>query len=276
MKRDDMQPGPWTRWAVDKSENEASAPAALGLPGLQLYTVRSMMAADPCATLTEIALIGYKEVEFHDYFGLSAPEIVDLLDTNGLTAPAAHVSHDTFESSIGTVIEHAKAIGHRYLVYSGIPDGRRQNLDDYGRLADLFNGWGATCKTSGLQFVFHNHEFEFADIGGRVPYDLLLESSDPDLVAMELDLFWIRKAGRDPLPYFEKYPGRFKLCHVKDMDAGGEMTEVGSGTINFASDFDYADLAGFKHFFVEHDNPADALASITESFEGMKTLLHGC
>ena len=258
---------------MDKSENEASKPTVLGLPGLQLYTVRSLMETDAAGTLAEVALIGYKEVEFHSYFGLSAPEIASLLSTNGLTAPGTHASPNTFESSIGRAIEDAKTIGHRYLILAWIPEERRQSLDGYRRFADLFNEWGATCETAGLQFAYHNHDFEFADIEGQVPYDLLLERSDPDLVAMELDLFWIRKAGRDPLPYFEQYQGRFKLCHVRDMDIEGEMTEVGSGIIDFASDFGHANQAGLEHFFVEHDNPADPVASITKSFRGIEALL---
>ena len=243
-------------------QNEPSKPTALGLPGLQLYTVRFMMEADVAGTLEEVARIGYKEMEFHDYFGRSAAEIATLLNDNGLTSPATHVSPDVFASSIGKAIDEAKTVGQRYLICAWIPEEQRQTLDDYRRFADSFNKWGAACKESGIQFAYHNHDFEFASLEGQVPYDLLLDRCDPELVKMELDLFWIRKGGYEPLPYFKKYPGRFKLCHVKDMDTNREMTEVGSGIIDFASDFRHADLAGLKHFFVEHDNPADPIASI--------------
>ncbi|MFV1979998.1 MAG: sugar phosphate isomerase/epimerase family protein, partial [Rhodothermia bacterium] len=127
---------------------------------------------------------------------------------------------------------------------------------------------------AGIRFAYHNHDFEFADLEGQVPYDLLLERTEPDFVAMEIDLYWIRAVGHEPLPYFEQYPGRFKLCHVKDMDLAGAMTEVGSGIIDFASDFGQASLAGLEHFFVEHDDPTDPLASIATSFEGLKALLN--
>ncbi len=257
----------------NETETEASIPTALGLPGLQLYTVRFLMEADVAGTLERVAQIGYKEVEFHNYFGLSAPEIVTLLNDTGLTGPAMHVSPDVFASSIGKAIDDARTIDHQYLICAWIPEEQRQTLDDYRRFADSFNEWGATCKERGIQFAYHNHDFEFASVEGELPYDLLLDRCDPDLVKMELDLFWIRKAGLEPAPYFEQYPGRFELCHVKDMDANGEMTEVGSGTIDFATDFGYAGLAGLKYFFVEHDNSADPMASIETSFAAISALL---
>jgi sugar phosphate isomerase/epimerase len=240
---------------------------------VQLYTVRSLMETDVPGTLSQVAQIGYKEVEFHNYFGVAASEIARLLSENGLISPAMHVSPDAFDSSIGAAIEDAKTIGHHYLICAWIPEEKRQTLDDYRRYADSFNEWGAACNSAGLQFAYHNHDFEFVAVEDQLPYDLLLESCDPDLVKMELDLFWIRKAGLEPAPYFEKYPGRFELCHVKDMDPAGEMTEVGSGTIDFVSDFSYTEVAGLKHFFVEHDNAGDPMESIKTSFAGLSALL---
>lgn len=253
--------------------NEESTAVALGLPGVQLYTIRSQVEADMAGSLAEVARIGYKEVEFHSYFGTAASEIAGLLNDNGLTSPAMHVSPEAFDSSIEKAIEDAKTIGHHYLICAWIPEDQRQTLDDYRRFADSFNEWGATCKQAGIQFAYHNHDFEFVELSGQLPYDLLMEQCDPELVKMELDLFWIRKAGLEPTPYFEQNPGRFELCHVKDMDSAGEMTEVGSGTIDFATDFAQAELAGSKHYFVEHDNPADPMKSIETSFAGISALL---
>ncbi len=112
---------------------------------------------------------------------------------------------------------------------------------------------GESCREAGLRFGYHNHDFEFETIDGQIPFDVLLDETDPGLVDFELDLFWITKGGEDPLRYFERYPGRFTLCHVKDMAAGGEMVDVGAGGIDFAAIFARAEQAGLKHFFVEHD-----------------------
>lgn len=255
------------------SETKSHQAPAIGLPGVQLYTVRSLMEVDVGSTLDAVADIGYKEVEFAGYFGLSALEIFSLLERRGLKAPAAHISMETLRTKMGKVIEDARAIGHRYVVVPSIPDEERQSLDNYRRVADELNEWGARMKDSAIGLAYHNHEFEFEEIDGEVPYNLLLELCDPELVSMELDLFWIRDAGFDPIPYFEGYPGRFKLCHVKDMTSDGEMTDVGSGVIDFATLFGYAELAGLEHFFVEHDEPADPIESIRNSYGTLSDLL---
>jgi len=106
-----------------------------------------------------------------------------------------------------------------------------------------------------------------------VPYDYLLEQTDPDLVDMELDLFWIYHAGVDPLPYFVQHPGRFKMLHVKDRDEHGRMVDVGRGTIPFAEIFSHVDQAGFEHYFVEHDNPGSSgIASVANSLYTVRNL----
>jgi sugar phosphate isomerase/epimerase len=143
-------------------------------------------------------------------------------------------------------------------------------------LAERFNHLGQQCRAAGLRFAYHNHNFEFETFGGAAPaYDTLVERTDPALVAFELDVYWAYKAGQDPLRYFERYPGRFALCHLKDGTAPPErtMADVGAGVIDFAGLFRRARTAGLRYAIVEHDQPKDAVASIRASHETIARLL---
>lgn len=244
---------------------------SLGKIGVQLYTVRDLMKQDFAGTLEKVAKVGYQEVEFAGYFDNKPAEVRKLLDGLGLTAPAVHVGIDLLRDKLDATLETAKIIGHKYIVCPWLAPEER-TLEKYKEHATLFNKAGEACKKAGLQFAYHNHDFEFEAQGGKIPYDLLLAETDPKLVQMELDLFWIRKGGQDPLAYFEKHPGRFPLCHVKDMVADEKMVEVGAGKIDFAQIFSHSKHAGLQHYFVEHDNPGDALQSITTSYQYLKKL----
>jgi sugar phosphate isomerase/epimerase len=235
--------------------------AATGLgiqtAGLQLYTLRSIMNDDLEGNFRRIAEIGYKELEFAGYYDRTPQEIRAILDENGFTAPSTHISSAQFRNSLDKIIEDAKIIGHEYVICPHPGDEPFETLDDYRAMAEFFNEVGMKCQEAGLKFGYHNHSFEFEEIDGVVPYDILLEETDPELVPMQLDLCWIVNAGKDPVAYFEKHPGRFHLCHVKDLDANGELANVGSGTIDFARIFASAPTAGLKHYIVEHDRPGD-------------------
>lgn len=250
----------------------AAGSRSLGKIGVQLYTVRSLMEEDFPSTLLAVADAGYQEVEFAGYFGLPPEEVRALLERTGLAAPAAHVPLTALESDLEGTIAAARTVGHRYLVCPWLAPEDRVSIARYRELAELWNEVGRACREAGLRFGYHNHDFEFAPIDGRLPFDVLLEETDPELVDFELDLFWITKGGQDPLDYFARYPGRFKLCHVKDMDAGGEMVDVGAGEIDFAAIFARAEQAGLEHYFVEHDQPPDPLASIAASYEHLRAL----
>lgn len=248
------------------------AAGGLGVLGIQLYTLRGEMQRHVAETLTGVAEIGYREVEFAGYFGHSPSEIREMLDATGLSAPAAHFGIDSTLDGLPASIEMAATVGHENLVVAWIPQGMRQTLDDWRRTADLFNRAGEACKAAGIQFAYHNHDFEFERIGGQVPFDVLCEEADPELVKIELDLFWIIHGGGDPFDYFARYPGRYPLVHVKDRLADGTMVDVGDGAIDFAGIFSRSEQAGIRHYFVEHDQPDDALESIRRSqghLEGM-------
>lgn len=246
----------------------ATVPARrkLGNVGLQLYTVRDLMQADLPGTLAKVAAAGYQEVEFAGYFGRTPAQITALLRQNNLTSPSSHLGLDVFEKN-PSVLADAKAIGNEWAVLPWLPEERRKTLDDWKRLPGMLNAFAAQAKAQGLRFAYHNHDFEIRPIDGVRPYDLLLSGTDPSLVDFEMDLYWVVFGGGDPLDFFNRYPGRFKMVHVKD-SAGppdNKMVDVGSGKIDFATIFAQSDKAGIKHYFVEHDQPANPIATITNS-----------
>ena len=249
----------------------AAALRSLDRIGVQLYSVRYLMEQDFAGTLQAVADAGYDEVEFAGYFDHRPAEVRALLEEVGLAAPASHVSIDALRTDLAGAIATAAAVGHRYLVCPWIAEEER-TLAGYQGIAALFNEVGGACRDAGMRFGYHNHAFEFETVAGRVPMELLIEETDPELVDIELDLFWIGKGGEDPLQYFERYPGRFSLCHVKDMTADGEMVDVGSGQIDFAAIFAQSEQAGLKHYFVEHDEPAEPFESIRVSYEYLRGL----
>jgi sugar phosphate isomerase/epimerase len=275
----------------------SSLPAAFARPagqlnriGVQLYTVRDLMKSDPSGTLAKVAAAGYQEVEFAGYFNLSPKDVRAAIDKAGLASPSNHIDYKTVISSFPQALDAAHIIGHTFLVNPWIDVDIRNHPDGWKQAAEAFNRAGEAAKKAGIQFAYHNHWFEFKPLAdGTIPYDFLLKACDPQLVAMELDLCWINVAGADPLKYFDRHPGRFPLVHVKDVKklpkpspAEGatidfeqifpDMTEVGSGVIDWKRIFAQSGKAGIQHYFVEHDKPADPIASIQQSFRYLAAL----
>ncbi|HEV3471174.1 MAG TPA: sugar phosphate isomerase/epimerase [Pyrinomonadaceae bacterium] len=243
--------------------------------GLQLYTVRAELAADFEGTLARVAALGFREVEFAGYHGRAPSEIRAALRRHGLLAPSAHVTTAGLRDGLGSAVEAALVLGHRYLVCGYVPEEERRSLDDYRRLAELLDRAGERTRRAGLQLCYHNHDFEFEAVGGQAPYDLLLARADARLVKMQLDLYWIAKAGRSPLEYFSKHAGRFPSLHVKDMDATPRrsFTEVGRGVIDFKAVFAAAARAGVRHYFVEQDEtPGSPFESARVSLDYLRRL----
>ena len=241
--------------------------------GLQLYTVRDKMKDDFEGTLARVAEIGYKEVEFAGYFDHTPTDVKAILDRHGLSAPSTHIAL-AGEDAWQTSLETAKAIGHEYIVVPWIPEERRKTLDDWKSVAGVFNRAAKMAHDAGLQFAYHNHDFEFPKVDGQVPYDVLLQNTDPKLVQLEIDLYWMTKGGQDPLAYFARWPGRIPLVHVKDSAGAPEhkMVDVGQGKIDWKRIFAKQDQAGIKHFFVEHDQPPQPFDDIAASYRYLKQL----
>lgn len=247
---------------------------------MQLYTVRTALEKDFDGTLARVAAIGFKEVEFAGYFGRTPTEVAGALSGHGLSAPAAHVDYASLGERFPAMLDAAQAIGHQFLVNAWVDEAIRTEPGSWERIADTLNRAGEMSQAAGIQFAYHNHHFEFAPVGGRLPFDILLERCDPALVKIELDLCWIAAAGQDPVDYFQRHPGRFPLVHVKGLaqrPEGGAATpfeqvmpylaDVGAGNvIDWKRIFAASKVAGIRHYFIEHDVPKDPFASLKASY----------
>lgn len=243
--------------------------------GIQLYTVRRELARDVEGTLARLAEIGYREVEFAGYPQGTARSLRQILDRLRLTAPSSHLGLQDLRADWERRLDQAATLGQHYLVVASVPENERRTADDWKRIAALFNKAGETARARGLTLAYHNHDFEFVPLEGRLPYDLLLEQTDPRLVRLEMDLYWITKGGQDPLAYFARWPGRFPLVHVKDMDATPRrfFTEVGTGIIDFKAIFRQARQAGIRHYFYEQDEvPGSPFDSARTSYDYLRAL----
>ncbi len=253
----------------------AAAPArflTLDVIGVQLYTVRSLMASDPDGTLAQIAAIGYRAVEFAGLYGLTPREMRGKLDALGLRAVSSHQSVQEVRGRWDQVLEGAQELGQRLIVVPSIP-GRERTADGLRRIADDFNRAGEAARSAGLRFGYHNHSWEFAPWDdGTVPIDLLLERCDAELVDWQVDLFWVVDGGGDPLAYIEANGARVTSVHVKDRTASGDMVAVGDGVIDFETILRRAEELGTEYAFVEHDSPRDPLESVRRSYRYLRTL----
>jgi sugar phosphate isomerase/epimerase len=255
--------------------------------GVQLYTVRDAMAKDPKATLAKVAGVGFNSVEGATYtgtqkfYGMEPAEFKQTLKDNGLIMPSAHyMLGEGMPNTKGTIVnewqkavDDAAAVGLKYMVCAYLLDNERGTLSHYKETAAKLNHAGEICKKAGIQLCYHNHDFEFKQEDGKYPYEMLLNNTDPDLVKMEMDIYWIYKAKQDPIALFNRYPKRFPLWHVKDMDRTPKQmfTEVGNGVIPFKNIFKEAKKAGLDYFFNEQDIcPGDPFDSITKSYSYIK------
>ena len=249
--------------------------------GLQLYTLRNEIQNDGLeVTLKKVADIGYKWMEPFGYegrkfLGKTPEEFAKILGDLGMSMPSVHsVTEVSSAGGKEAILDQMKATaddaitaGSKYLVWAFLKPEDRTSLEDYKRHIETWNKFGEVCKSAGIQFAYHNHDFEFIDFDGVRPYDLIMKETDPDLVKFELDLYWITKSGNDPVEMFQKDPGRFHLWHVKDMDPADKFfAPVGQGSIDFKKIFEARETSGMKYFFVEQDatregvSPLDTIA----------------
>lgn len=251
-------------------KNQETANGNLGPVGVQLWSVKDVIEKDLQGTLQKLADIGYKEIKSYPgdkghYYGVEPKAFKKMLDDMGLKIVSSHVGSGAKNSKPGTwqqatllqnfneLVDKAAETGQQYLTCSWMDESLRSDLK---ATADLFNKSGEACKKAGLQFAYHNHDFEFKKVGDVMLYDYMLENTDHDLVKWEMDMYWIVAAGQDPLAYFKKYPNYFPLGHVKDMDKQDKTknTEIGMGSIDYTGILKAAKEAGMKHFIVEQES----------------------
>ncbi|WP_031429158.1 sugar phosphate isomerase/epimerase family protein [Flavimarina sp. Hel_I_48] len=248
--------------------------------GLQLYSLRETLPDNVKGTLEMVAKIGFKEVETYGYtlengfWGTTIEEFNQILKDTGMKSPSGHYGADSFLAPGGTkdelmhMIEAAEQLNQKYFIIPYLGDSLRGSLDDYKRLAPKFNEIGELCKQAGLKLAYHNHAFEFEKYDGQTGYEILLSETDKELVDFEMDIFWVAHSGVDPVALFNKYPGRFPLWHVKDMDkADRELnTEIGAGTIDYTTIFKNMKTSDVKHLIIEQENfDMDPYKSLSQS-----------
>ena len=239
--------------------------------GIQLYTLRRPAAADLAGTLSQLAKIGYKEIEFAGFYNHSATEVRDMLKANGLTAPSAHIALNVIQDAPGKLFEESHIVGHEWITVPSL-SGRRETVDDWKRTGDQFNKAAAAVKAAGFRFGYHNHNAEFKKVDGQTPLEILIASTDPSLVSFEMDIYWVVNGGGNPVALLDTYPDRFKLLHVKDSmgPPDQKMADVGAGVIDFRTIFAHAKNA--EHYFVERDDAPDPVASAAASYNTLSTM----
>ncbi|HEY3369427.1 MAG TPA: sugar phosphate isomerase/epimerase [Prolixibacteraceae bacterium] len=251
--------------------------------GLQMYTIRDAMGADALGSLKKVSALGYKNLELAGYadgkfYGYEPAEFKKIVSDLGMDVVSSHTNVE----AAGVTMDNAKimadthaALGVKYCIQPWIEEVDR-NIESYKRMIANWNEVGKIMKADGIQFGYHNHNFEFANIDGVVPYyDIFMVEMDPDLITMELDLFWATKAGQDPVAMFNKYPGRFQNLHFKDMMTKqdpfftiikDDICAVGVGVIDFKGILAAKDVAGMKYLYVEDDNQGNG-----KTFEALDT-----
>ena len=260
-------------------QNTQQIESASQFGGLALYTIRDTIAQNPKEVLKEVAAIGYKNIEAAGYadgkfYGMSPDEFKALLVEVGLVPVSSHHGDVTLENA-DEMIAAVKAVGFKYFVIPIPPmghfkyDPETKTLgmsEEVEEISNIINTIAEKCSNAGLQCLYHNHNMEFVENSkGIVPMEYFIENSNPEHLNFEMDLYWVVKAGADPLAYFEKAPGRFKVWHVKDMDEQGRFAPVGTGSIKFADILAQKEKAGLEHYFVEQDatfeqTPLEAIA----------------
>jgi sugar phosphate isomerase/epimerase len=259
--------------------------------GLQLFTIRDAMRRDVALTLKSIAAMGYLEVETYGfdadaigYYRLKAKEFAQLLEDNGITSPSGHydlnrfvtASVDDLHRYVDRCAEGARALGQAYITWP-VLDAPHRTLETFKLVAERLNGIGERLAKAGLQVAYHNHGYEFVEQDGQLPYDIILKNTDPKLVKLQVDLYWLAHDSKEPARYwFERAPGRFVMWHVKDMHrVSRDYTELGNGTIDYTKIWPDRALAGMKHFFVEQGGnfAHDSMRSVADCAEYVKRVL---
>lgn len=249
--------------------------------GFQSYTVRDVIYKDMPGTLKRLRKAGFDNMEGFDFgngkfLGKAVAETKKIIDDSKIKVKSIHVMTPQMGDNMQQTIDDAQSVGTEFLVCAFLMPNERQSIDQYKALCEKFNKFGELSKKAGIQFAYHNHDFEFQTVDGQVPMDVILKETDADLVKLELDIYWARKAEINPLTFFRENLGRVPLWHVKDLALtdGKPMTEVGNGIIDWKQMFAHKNDAGLKYFFIEQDfNFAeDSVTSLETSIKYLKKL----
>jgi sugar phosphate isomerase/epimerase len=265
-----LAPLPLTAMAPQR---RAGATALAGV-GLQLYTLRNEMRRDPEATLTRIAELGYTEIEWWGDWNRTPAHLRDTLDRLGLRSPAAHVDPRSLEPErLAATLEQARTMGHEHLIVAWTPPNQR-TPQQFKQLVKLLNEAGRQAASVGIRTGYHNHDFEFAPAEGGTLWELLLRETDPAVVDLELDCYWAFKAGHDPIALLRTQGHRITHLHVKDSAGAPAHTQVdvGAGVIDWKTLLAEGIARRVRHAFVEHDDPADAWATLSAGRKHLRDL----
>ncbi len=288
---------------------------AISNVGLQVWSIAKFLEKDFEGSLKQLSSIGYKELELYGpypfstqrdqdswkagtsmlgfsqsgYFNRSLKDFKQAISSHGLRTPAMHVGLDTLRNKLGETAEAAHALGQTYAGIAYLPAENRKTTDDWKRAADEFNNIGKKAKALGIKFYYHNHGYGLKPVDGKVPFEIIMENTDPGLVFFEMDIFWTTAGGADPVKYLDKYPGRYKLMHVKDMSKkvqfsgdGGDPTQwvelfpqiadAGKGTLDIKTIVAHAKKSGLEHFIVENDAIVNPSESLTQGYKYLSQL----
>jgi len=243
--------------------------------GLQLYTLRDIFQKDPVGTLEQVAKIGYREVEFGGggYEAMDHALLRRTMDRVGLRSPSIHIGYDALLGQFDKSVAMARTLGADMVVLPYMTDVHRSEPGWQAALPN-FNRFAARLRDAGLGFAYHNHDFEFTvKPGGISLWERFMKETDPALVKIELDLYWVTYAGESAAALIDGLAGRIYSYHVKDMASDRRMAAVGQGTIDFASLFRRKASAGVRHFYVENDQaPPPYLPDIATSYKALRAL----
>lgn len=249
--------------------------------GLQLYTLRDVLPADPKGVLKQVADMGYKQIESYEgktgmFWGMTNTEFKKYMDDLGMSIVSSHCDIDKdFERKVNEAAE----IGMKYLIAPYV--GPQKSIDDFKKIADKFNQRGTLCKKAGIRFAYHNHDYSFKPVDGQLPQDAMMTNTDASLVDFEMDIYWVVTGGQDPITWLKKYPNRFKLCHLKDRKKNAPLTErevsvnLGTGGIDFKKILKVAKQNGMKYYIVEQEKyegstPTEASRADAEYLKKLK------
>jgi sugar phosphate isomerase/epimerase len=297
-----------------ESNSVLANPAMLNKIGIQLFSLPKTMEKDFRGGINMLSKMGYREIEMYGpfpfsaqnamdswaaitpslgfsgsgYFGLSAAEVKKIMDENKMRVPAVHTDFETLRTRMSQLAEAAHTIGFNYVVLPSLPAENRKTLDDYKKTIDIFNKIGEEAVKSDLRFGYHNHGYGLQELDGKIPVQMIIENTDPKYVFLEMDLFWTVAGGVDPIAWLQKYPGRYKMMHVKNMkqkvkfsgDGGDpqqwielfpQMSTADAGALDLKSILGAAKKSGVEHFFVEQDMVQQPEVALKKSFDYLKT-----